>query len=146
MHRLAVLIAAVAGIALANLAEAAPKRAGVTPALIGSAIAILDFNRDAGQWTKAGKPRVDAIESVLRADISAADRDSAWNAYRNPAPPVDVATVVKSAVNKVRQAFAVQMKACEAAVATVLAADRTFAGNLKVGDRELDAMRRACFE
>ena len=97
-------IATVAGLAAVavSFAEAAPKREGVTPDLIGDAIAILEFNRDLHQtrpgkpkWTKDGKPRVDAIESLLEADISAADRDHAWDLHRTPvvqAVPVAVDT------------------------------------------------------
>lgn len=87
-------VAALAAVAV-SFAEAAPKRSGVTPDLIQDAIAILEFNRDSAQWTKSGKPRVDAIESVLQADISAEDRDKAWNIYRTPvvqAVPVPVDT------------------------------------------------------
>jgi len=82
--KVAAIIAAFVALSV-SLAEAAPKRPGVTPELIGGAIAILQFNRDDAQWTKAGKPRVDAIEGVLQADISAADRDAAWKAYKTPA-------------------------------------------------------------
>lgn len=73
--------------AAVSTATAAPKRPGVTPELIGGAIAILDFNRDDAQWTKGGKPRVDAIENILNADISAAERDAAWDAWRSPPVP-----------------------------------------------------------
>lgn len=75
---------------------AAPERPGVTPDLIGSAIAILDFNRAPADWTKAGKPKVAAIERVLGADIAAADRDGAWRAYENP-PPAAAETVAVDA-------------------------------------------------
>lgn len=76
-------VAALAAVAV-SFAEAAPKRAGVTPDLIQGAIGILEFNRDEAEWTKSGKPRVDAIESLLEADISAADRDHAWDLHRTP--------------------------------------------------------------
>lgn len=87
-------VAALAAVAV-SFAEAAPKRAGVTPDLIGAAIGILEFNRDEAQWTKSGKPRVDAIERLLEADISAADRDKAYDLHRTPvvqAVPVAVDT------------------------------------------------------
>ena len=82
---LSVALVAVFAAALAagpTIADAAPKRAGVTPDLIVSAIAVLGFNHAPEDWTKSGKPKVAAIERVLDADISAADRDGAWDAYR----------------------------------------------------------------
>lgn len=89
----AIAIAAVAAVAFACPADAAPDRPGVTPELIQGAIVILEFNRDDAQWTKSGKPRVDAIEALLEADISAADRDAAWKALKEPPPAVGVVEV-----------------------------------------------------
>ena len=60
--------------------------------VIEDAIGILEFKGDQAQYTKAGKPRVKALESILGADISAAERDAAWKLYKTPkveAVPVD---------------------------------------------------------
>ena len=38
---------------------------------------------NAEHWTKGGKPEVRALEAVLNYDITAAERDAAWDAYQN---------------------------------------------------------------
>lgn len=55
----------------------------VNPADLNDAIidAIGDLSPDL--FGKDGKPNVKAIESVLEHDITAADRDKAWDAYQN---------------------------------------------------------------
>lgn len=90
---LALSVGILASAAFVERAEAAPKRPGVTSELIQSAIAVLEFNRVEAQWTKSGKPRVDAIERVLKADISAADRDAAWKAHKAPKPTAGLAVL-----------------------------------------------------
>ena len=37
---------------------------------------------EAGRTTSDGRPEVKAIEEILGRDISAADRDAAWEAYQ----------------------------------------------------------------
>lgn len=90
---LALSVGILVSAAFVERAEAAPKRPGVTSELIRGAIGILEFNRVETQWTKSGKPRVDAIEGVLKADISAADRDAAWKAHKAPKPTAGLAVL-----------------------------------------------------
>lgn len=78
----AIVAAGVLLAAAVDVASAAPKRPGVTPDLVAGAIAILEFNHDPTEWTKGGKPKVAAIERVLNADISADDRDLAWQSHK----------------------------------------------------------------
>ena len=47
------------------------------------AIRSLD-REDESLWTRDGKPRVDALERALGYDITAADRDAAWEALQAP--------------------------------------------------------------
>ena len=82
----------------ASVAYAAPKRTGVTPGLVEGVIALLSFNYEDSDWTKSGKPRVDAVERVLKADISAADRDAAWKAFNTP--PVGVSVEKDATIRK----------------------------------------------
>lgn len=51
------------------------------------AIGVLDGNAEA--FTKSGKPRVKAIERLLGTDISAAQRDAGWKAYRAGEKPAE---------------------------------------------------------
>lgn len=82
-HKCAAVIAVGILVAVAmNVASAAPKRPGVTPDLVAGAIALLEFNHDPTEWTQGGKPKVAAIEKILNADISAADRDLAWQSHK----------------------------------------------------------------
>lgn len=78
----AIIAAGVLLAAALDVAIAAPKRPGVTPDLVAAAIAILEFNHDPTEWTKGGTPKVAAIEKILNADISAADRDLAWQSRK----------------------------------------------------------------
>ena len=73
-----------AAFVLADAVVATPTKAEKTV----HAIAIIDGNPAA--FTKSGKPRVKALESVLGFDISAADRDAAWKVYQEPSAPVTV--------------------------------------------------------
>ena len=73
-----------AAFVLADAVVAAPTKAEKTV----HAIAIIDGNPAA--FTKSGKPRVKALESVLGFGISAADRDAAWKVYREPPAPLTV--------------------------------------------------------
>lgn len=63
---------------------------------IGHAISVLEHTRATrpGEWTKSGKPRVDAIERLLGRDISAAQRDRAWKARKNPTPPPEAVPAI----------------------------------------------------
>ncbi|WP_163833283.1 hypothetical protein [Spartinivicinus ruber] len=45
-------------------------------------IGMLDANRDEEDWSKDGKPKVEAIEGLLNQDISAAQRNEAWKIYQ----------------------------------------------------------------
>ena len=38
---------------------------------------------EAEHWTSAGKPRVDALEEMVEFDVTSAQRDTAWAAYRS---------------------------------------------------------------
>lgn len=66
----------------------APAAANVPPSVpgplsaddIADAIAALDSDNPA-LWTRAGKPRVEAIERVLDASITLSERDAAWASY-----------------------------------------------------------------
>ena len=63
----------------------AARAAGTVPVpVIEHAIGLLEFNGLQTAYTKAGKPRVKALEAILGADISAAERDAAWKAYKAP--------------------------------------------------------------
>lgn len=117
------MIAALA-LMLTFAADAAPKREGVTPALVEGAIAILAFNHDPAQWTKAGKPRVAAIEKLINADISAKDRDAAWKAYKNPAPAVAPVSVDASKVAALEAEVAQLKTTLDIGVDTVAALER----------------------
>lgn len=48
---------------------------------IVDAIAQLDAN-DPSVWTGQGKPQVDALEKILGRDITAKDRDDAWDSFQ----------------------------------------------------------------
>lgn len=48
---------------------------------IVAAIAMLD-TADKTSWTSGGKPQVAALEKVLQKQISAAQRDEAWETYQ----------------------------------------------------------------
>ena len=109
-------------IALSCLLLATPLVAGSAHAddnaeAIESAIAVLDFNRNDAQWTKSGKPRVDAIEALLAVDISAADRDTAWDAYRAPAPDPQVDAEQVETLRDVIAAQSTEMAALNARIA-----------------------------
>jgi hypothetical protein len=59
--------------------ERAPeKSSGGEVQSIEAAIAKLDPN-DPKQFTASGKPQVDALEHVLGRQVSAAERDAAWD-------------------------------------------------------------------
>ena len=83
---------------MASVTYAAPKRAGVTPDLVKYAIAILSFNYNEVDWTKSGKPRVAAVERILKADISAADRNVAWETFKTP--PVEENTQIQRLITE----------------------------------------------
>ena len=64
------------------VSASAPEDAG--PAGVGSVVAAigeLDPD-DAGSWTKSGKPELKALEALLGADLTAAERDEAWAAFQ----------------------------------------------------------------
>lgn len=64
---------------LTNTATEQPGQS-VTELLL-QAIAGLDPN-DEEQWTKAGKPEVLALRAAMNMDITAAERDRAWEQYQ----------------------------------------------------------------
>ena len=68
--------------------------AGTVPGkAIEHAIGILEVKGDRAAYTKAGKPRVKALETILGEDISAAERDAAWKAFKAPKPMSDTAAM-----------------------------------------------------
>lgn len=68
--------------------------AGTVPAQsIEAAIGILEFRGDKAAYTKSGKPRVRALEAVLGADISAAERDAAWKSFKAPKALPDTSAI-----------------------------------------------------
>ena len=48
---------------------------------VADAIAQLD-SEDSSLWTSQGKPQVDALENVLGRDVTAKERDEAWDAFQ----------------------------------------------------------------
>ncbi len=62
-----------------DVVEPGPKEVDIDEAI--DAIAHLDPD-DNDCWTKTGKPQVGPLEDYLGYDISAADRDAAWEQYQ----------------------------------------------------------------
>lgn len=79
------MLCAIAACALALATIQPVQAAGTVPTdVIESAIDVLQHQGDPAALTKAGKPRVKALEAILGEDISAAERDAAWKLYKTP--------------------------------------------------------------
>lgn len=64
-----------------------PPAPSVTEAQIVAAIGELD-PANSEQWTKGNKPKTDVLTDLLGTDISAAERDAAWETHQaNAVPP-----------------------------------------------------------
>ena len=59
----------------------------VTEAQIVEAIGQLDL-ANSEQWTKGNKPKTDVLTDLLSTDISAAERDAAWEVFQSAAAPL----------------------------------------------------------
>ena len=87
------LALAVGILASAPFVERAHAAGTVPGKAIELAIGILEHKGDRSAYTKAGKPRVKALETILGEDISAAERDTAWKAFKAPKPLPDTASL-----------------------------------------------------
>ena len=64
-------------------------RSGTLPERLDTAIALLvaRAERPDADWTRAGKPQVDALERLIDMDVSAAERDDAWARHEEAQAP-----------------------------------------------------------
>lgn len=55
-----------------------------TNAHIGNLVVLIGMLEEGNpeHWTRGGKPSVDALEEAIDADVTAADRDKAWELYQ----------------------------------------------------------------
>lgn len=85
----------------------------VPPSIVKAAIQILEFKKNDRDWTSKGKPKVQAIERVIGADISRKHRDAAWAAIQRESPKASESEQMKKLLlaleinNLCRQAVAV---------------------------------------
>ena len=103
-HGIPVVIAFVLGALACHFGG--PANAAEQPSLetrIVHAIGVIDGNAE--DFTKAGPPRVRSLKRVLGFDVTAAQRDAAWDAYQARALPAEPALQAK--LDAALEAFAV---------------------------------------
>ena len=81
MFAAAAIALAGCGFPPATLADTPPGCVPDRATCILEAVHALEAASVQAHWTKSGKPRVSALETVAGFDVSAAERDAAWAAY-----------------------------------------------------------------